>query len=152
MPVAAGAADVDRVGRRLDRDQPRPHRARRARDLGGRLAPIAQRDEEPRNVLVVQPAIEHRAEGRFGLGFFERMIDRREFGHAGTLAGRPQTRRKFASNACPGSVAMLSGWNCTPWIGSSRWRKPITLVPSSPGVSLVALTTRASGISSTTSE
>src|SRR3546814_9371246 len=49
-----------------------------------------------------------------------------EFGDVGAHAafssgtpatGRPQTRTKFASSARPCSEAMLSGWNCTPWIG-----------------------------------
>ena len=39
---------------------------------------------------------------------------------------------------------MLSGWNCTPWIGSTLWRKPIT-DPSSA----VALTISAAGMSPT---
>ena len=30
---------------------------------------------------------------------------------------RPASRRKFARMSWPCSEAMLSGWNCTPWIG-----------------------------------
>ena len=93
---------------------------------------------------------------RLGFVFLERPVDRRKRAHAPVLSGAfasiPQILRKFASSSWPCSVAMLSGWNCTPWIGSSRWRNPITAVPSSPGVSLVALTTRQSGMSSTISE
>ena len=41
-----------------------------------------------------------------------------------------RARRKLASRAWPCSVAMLSGWNWTPWIGSVAWRSPMT-TPSS---------------------
>src|SRR5690606_31474042 len=109
-------------------------------------------DEERGDVLVGRNAVEHRAEGRLGFVFLQRPVDGRQYAHASAFASIPQTRRKFASRSCPCSVAMLSGWNWTPWIGSSRWRKPMTAVPSRPGVSLVALTTRHSGISSTISE
>ncbi len=34
--------------------------------------------------------------------------------------------KKFFSKAWPCSVAMLSGWNCTPWMGSATWRRPMT--------------------------
>ena len=34
--------------------------------------------------------------------------------------------RKFLAMAGPSGVSTLSGWNCTPSIGSSRWRTPIT--------------------------
>ena len=34
--------------------------------------------------------------------------------------------RKLASNSWPCSLAMLSGWNCTPKTGSVRWRMPMT--------------------------
>ena len=34
--------------------------------------------------------------------------------------------RKFLASAGPSGVSTLSGWNCTPSIGSSRWRTPIT--------------------------
>ena len=33
-----------------------------------------------------------------------------------------ERRGSCASSSWPCSVAMLSGWNCTPWIGSSRCR------------------------------
>src|SRR5690606_20408322 len=110
-------------------------------------------DEKCGDLIFGHGAIEHGAERRFGLALVKRVIDRRELGHATAFfAAIPQIARKLRRRSCPCSVAMLSGWNCTPWIGSSRWRKPITLVPSRPGVSLVALTTRTSGTSSTTRE
>src|SRR5690606_26037145 len=152
VAVPAGAADVDRVGGRFDGDQPGAHRACGAGDFGSGLAAVGQFGEETGDVLVRQGPVEHRAEGGFGFAFLERMIDRGKPGHASALAGMSQIFMKLASRSCPCSVAMLSGWNCTPWIGSSRWRKPMTLVPSRPGVSLVALTMSVSGMSSTTSE
>ena len=66
---------------------------------------------------------------------------------SGALVSMPHISRKLASSAWPCSVAMLSGWNCTPWIGRLAWRKPITW-PSSE----VQLITRLSGTSSTISE
>ena len=47
----------------------------------------------------------------------------------GRLTG-PVRRTKFASSSWPCSEAMLSGWNCTPWIGSSRCINPM-IRPSS---------------------
>ena len=63
-----------------------------------------------------------------------------------TLAPRP---RKFRSRSLPAVVRMLSGWNCTPSSGRSRWRRPITTPPS-----VQAETSRHSGTLSgaTTSE
>lgn len=34
--------------------------------------------------------------------------------------------KKFFSRIFPPSVKMLSGWNCTPKVGCSRWRRAIT--------------------------
>ena len=33
--------------------------------------------------------------------------------------------RKLCSNFFPSSVRIDSGWNCTPWMGYSLWRKPM---------------------------
>ena len=33
--------------------------------------------------------------------------------------------KKFFSNCFPSGVKIDSGWNCTPWIGYSRWRRPM---------------------------
>gem|GEM_PF-4451880 len=85
-----------------------------------------------------------------GLGLVLGQGDGGDFGqpgHARSRGVRPQMRRKFASIAWPCSVAMLSGWNCTPWIGRLAWRKPITCSSSA-----VALTIRQSGMSVTISE
>ena len=55
--------------------------------------------------------------------------------------------RKFRPSSGPSGVRTLSGWNCTPSIGSSRWRTPIT---SPSGVR--AVTSSSSGISTAASE
>src|SRR5688572_4646905 len=75
----------------------------------------------------------------------EHVVTQRRAGHGGTHAGsRLRHRiaakvyggghgfcsRKFFSIAWPCSVRMDSGWNCTPWIGSSLWRTPM-ISPSS---------------------
>ena len=41
----------------------------------------------------------------------------------------PATSRKFASSLVPSGVRTLSGWNCTPKTGSSRWWTPM-MTPS----------------------
>ena len=66
-----------------------------------------------------------------------------------TPARSDYSRRKFSSSRLPSAVRMLSGWNCTPWIGNSRCRRPM-ISPSA----VRALTTRQSGTLSgrTTSE
>ena len=53
---------------------------------------------------------------------------------------RASERGSCASRSWPCSVRIDSGWNCTPSIGSSRWRRPITR-PSSDS----ALTSSTSG-------
>ena len=134
MPVAAGAADVDRALGRVDRDQPCAQRARRAGDFVGGFAAFGQFGEEAGDLVLAHLAVEQRAEDSFGLCFAEMRFGRGQCLHAGTCASIPHRPRKFASSAWPCSVAMISGWNCTPWIGSSRWRKPITWVIVAGGV------------------
>src|SRR5690606_26492230 len=62
--------------------------------------------------------------------------------------------RKFSSSAWPCSVRMDSGWNCTPWTGCSRWRRPMTSSKPPAASSVQAVTSRHSGTLSraTTSE
>ena len=43
---------------------------------------------------------------------------------------RPASIRKFLSSACPCSVRMDSGWNCTPSTAKALWRTPM-ISPSS---------------------
>ncbi len=66
-----------------------------------------------------------------------RRPSRRPFPDRSPQAAR---RRKLRSRSCPAPVRMLSGWNCTPSIGRSRWRTPIT-IPSH-----VAVTSRHDGM------
>src|SRR3546814_3231144 len=124
VPVAAGAADVDRPFGRLDRDQPVAHRLRRGGDLDHRLAAVGESGEESGELFVAAAAVEHRRERRLRLVMVEEeggIGKGAEAAHAAcrSVTGRPAMRRKLASIAWPCSVAMLSGWNWTPWIGSS---------------------------------
>src|SRR6202035_5187430 len=59
--------------------------------------------------------------------------------HAATLCAAAR-RRKLRSRSWPPSEAMLSGWNCTPCSGRSRWASPM-MMPSS----VSAVTARAAG-------
>ena len=45
----------------------------------------------------------------------------------GETAALPSISRKVRSRSRPTAVSTLSGWNCTPCTGSSRWRTPITM-------------------------
>lgn len=60
--------------------------------------------------------------------------------HGSPQAAPPANSRKFFSSFIPSLVSTLSGWNCTPWIGNSRWRNPM-ISPSA----VRALTSRQSG-------
>src|SRR5207342_1523192 len=75
-------------------------------------------------------------------------------GHGRGLTWSDQESRKFFSNACPCSVRIDSGWNCTPCTGCSRWRKPMISSMEPSSWSVHAVTSRQSGSVSweTTSE
>ena len=141
--VASGADDVD-DGRALRRhgDDVLAHRLGEAGDLVGRLALRAQGDEEPGDLGLRRLAVHDRAHQLARVGArevvpVEEQLDRRPDDH----------RRKFLAIAGPSGVSTLSGWNCTPSIGSSRWRTPIT---SPSGVCEV--TVSSAGTSSAASE
>ncbi len=90
VSVTAGAADVDGVGRRGDRDHAGAHRPRGSGDFAGGFAPVGQGDEELRDLLVGHLAIEDGGEGQFRFGFFER-VEGIGQSHAGSgLVGMPQ--------------------------------------------------------------
>ena len=129
VAVAAGAADVDRAGRGVDRDQAFAQRPRGLGDLDAGLAAERQRDQEVGDRFLAGAAVEDVGE-RLRRAFVRqrrrRVGEEGERGHAAPLVRMPASVRKLASSAWPCSVAMLSGWNWTPWIGSSRWRRPIT--------------------------
>ena len=143
--VAAGADDVDRPGRCLDRQHPRPHRA----DSAGRSGTVSPRTR----IAISSPAIcagvaspammmpkaasaslsarrsPAASRARTGFSVF-------------TPALRPGPWRATGSSATGhghARLAMLSGWNCTPQIGRSRWARPMSTpssvqaVASSPG-------------------
>src|SRR5690606_9209774 len=146
VTIAPGAADVDRASGGIDRDHPIAHRLRRGGDFDHCFAAVGQRREEGRHLFVTAAAIEHRLERMrclLGIEKRARVGEGAEAAHAArrSATGNPAIRRKLASIAWPCSVAMLSGWNWTPWIGNSTWRKPMT-APSS----LVALIARTGGI------
>src|SRR3546814_8040487 len=62
--------------------------------------------------------------------------------------------RKFFNSACPCSVRVDSGWNCTPSTGCSRWRRPMISSTEPSSFSVHAVTSRQPGSESlsTTSE
>ena len=68
---------------------------------------------------------------------------------AGGQAEASTWARKLRTRSWPPTVRIDSGWNCTPSVGASRWRRPITR-PSS--VSAVISSTSGTGARSTTSE
>lgn len=116
MPVAPGAAYVDRAGRGIDRNQPVAHRLRRGGDFDHRFAAVRERGQEFDDILVAGAAVEHRREGIGRLVMFEQpggIGKRTETAHAAfrSPTGNPAIFRKLASIAWPCSVAMLSGWN-----------------------------------------
>ena len=125
-----GAVDGERLG---------AHGARGAGDLGDGLAAHAQRHEEPAHLRRRRVARHHRVERGGGLVLARAARRRRrlpssalncgDVGHAATLSAGGEAR-KLRSSAWPPSEAMLSGWNCTPWIGRSRWARPM-ISPSS---------------------
>ena len=123
IALAGAAIGISRVA----------HRPRRARRSRRSVSPRS--DSATRNAaicLVVARAVEHRAERGVGLVIGRAVRPDRGAGRHGscrfTLAtGSPASVRKLASRAWPCSVAMLSGWNWTPWIGSVAWRKPMTV-------------------------
>src|SRR3546814_15961022 len=53
--------------------------------------------------------------------------------------------RKFFNNACPCSVRIDSGWNCTPCTGCERCRNPISASMPPSSSSVQAVTSRHSG-------
>ena len=107
LPVTPGAADVDCAIGGGNTLHPRAHGPDCPGDLGRALAAFGQFDQGSGNRLVRDLPVEDPAEQVFG--FIQ--------GHARTLGSTPAIRRKLASIAWPCSVAMLSGWNWTPWIG-----------------------------------
>ena len=105
---------------RVDSEHVLAHRLRAAGDLARGLALEAQSDEEAAHLRLRRLAVHDRAHHVARLG-------------ARQVVALEQTRdraldheMKFLSRSLPSGVSTDSGWNCTPSIGSSRCRTPIT--------------------------
>src|SRR3546814_15271918 len=117
--VAARTANVDRIGRSLDRHHPHPHFPCGGRDLIGRFATVVERDQKWPDLLIRIFPVEARGESvsrgfaRQGLG------DVGQHGQAasGRRAELPAARRSLGSFWCPLLVGMLSGVTCKTWGG-----------------------------------
>ena len=114
--VATGPDDVDHGrARGRDGDDVLAHRRGEARDLVGRLALVAQRDEEARDLGRCRLSVHDRAHQRMGVLAGEVVpVEQR-------LNGRPDDHRrsrKFFAISGPSGVSTLSGWNWTPSIAS----------------------------------
>ena len=116
-----------RAGRRARRrtaPRQRAHRAGKAGQLVHGLALRAQRDQERRGLGLAtpSPSMISRRTAR-GLVGGEVRARRRAGRSPRVRTGLASARsRKLRSSACPASVRIDSGWNCTPSAGSSRWR------------------------------
>src|SRR5262249_26258831 len=109
----------------IDRLAADPERHEEAADLGRRGIARHQHVEGGPGFVACQGL----AAGRLGYEGFE-------ICHAGA----PACWRKFFNRAWPCSEAMLSGWNCTPWMGLVLCCRPM-MMPSS----VSAVTSRSCG-------
>lgn len=114
MAVAACSANIDGIRGCVHRYKTSPHGSRRAGDFRSGLSTIRKLDEETGDFLIRNMAVEHGAKGGFCFILGKWRRNRRQGAHARERASIPQISRKLASMAWPCSVAMLSGWNCTP--------------------------------------
>ncbi|PAV92822.1 hypothetical protein WR25_05073 [Diploscapter pachys] len=130
MPVTARAADVDRAIGSGDRDQAGTQGTGGLGDFDAGFAAIGQSEQEVADRLCRDARVEDIGK-RLRRAFARqrgRWIGKQDdAGHGRSRTGMPAIVRKLASMAWPCSVAMLSGWNCTPWIGRCSWRKPMTM-------------------------
>src|SRR5262249_48698053 len=122
----------------VDREHVRAHRLSRARDLVGRLALEAQRDEEAADLGRGRVAGHDRVHDAARL-LAREVVAVEELGER--VLDHRRASRKFLAISRPTGVRTDSGWNWTPSTGSSRWRTAIT----SPSAA-VAQTSRHSGI------
>src|ERR1019366_2088987 len=134
--VAAGAANVDRAFGGVDRGHASPHRTDGAGDLGHGLTADAHGHQQGADLRGRGFAGHDDGERGFGLVSGKRLpagefpecrfqvlrhgVRADQAARAGALEKRAMAR-KLARIRWPCSLAMLSGWNCTPWIGKSRW-------------------------------
>ena len=117
----------------------------RARDLVGGLALQPQRDEEAADLRGRRLAGHDRVHHRARLG--ARQVVAVEQPCERVLDHVVDPSRKLRAMSRPSGVSTDSGWNCTPSIGSSRWRTAIT----SPSAA-VADTSKQSGTEVAASE
>src|SRR6185369_10370168 len=115
--IAPGAAHVDGIFGSVDRDHPRAHRPRGGGDFDGCLAPVAELGEKVRGVGVAGASVEDGGKGDIGLRFIQRGRRVGQATHDVGLGRSPAIFMKLASISWPYSVAMLSGWNWTLWMG-----------------------------------
>ena len=111
LPVAAGAAHVDGVGRGADRDHPRTHRPRGFGDLDAGFAAIGQGDQERLDLLLGGAAVEDVGEclGRAFAG--ERaggVGEEAEAGHAASIPARAARVEQILLSAGQAKAQALS--------------------------------------------
>ena len=133
VPVAAGAAAIDRAGAARDRNHMAAHHPDSRRQLLGRFAACRQPHQRRADLGRACRAGDDRLEQLFRLRPRRvRRLGRRRASigwsavNGFTLpSSSPPDRGNSRNMSWPYSEAMLSGWNCTPWIGSVRWARPM---------------------------
>ena len=113
MAVAAGAAQVNRIVRRIHRQHVIAHGTGRAGNLRHGGFAVGGGGEIGQQLLVAQLAFENPVEQAFGFcgaeRFFANPHQVKNVAHAGCLAKSRARVRKFCKSAWPFSDAMLSG-------------------------------------------
>ena len=128
--IAARADDIDGIGgrgkRRLARE--RAHGAGKSANLGGRHSLGAQCREQRTGHGGGEIGHRQHLEQRSRLHFAEiAALQQLLEGLTGSLhrGAVGQVFRKLPIKTGPSGVSTLSGWNCTPSIGSDLWRTPM---------------------------
>jgi hypothetical protein len=132
--VTAGPARVEQIvaGRRQSQ-RSGAHRPGQPDDLGRALPFHGQADQQTPNLRRCRAALHDLGHGggrlvdRQVLATHELLED--DWKHMRTRQSLA-TFRKFCSRRIPPAVMTDSGWNCTPWIGQTRCRSPITVLSS----------------------
>ncbi len=151
-PGPAGAANVDHLIRVLQDRRLAAHRPRASGDLADRLAAQAHGGDRRGDLRGTRLAAKAGGEKRVGVRLRQRRavsqarqqrpeyVRHRRPRQASSARATPARSRKLANRWWPPSVAIDSGWNCTPNTGRSRWCMPM-ISPSS----VQASTTKTSG-------
>ena len=87
------------------------------------IAEVMTGETSPRMMAVIRSIISSKKISRCSMV--------RRSASCGVIAMDQCSSRKLRSKACPCSVRMDSGWNCTPCVGYSRWRSPMIMPFSS---------------------